>query len=211
LPLGSGILVLNKHRTPANPATQQLIQQAGTHNVSYTISAIITHLLLNPTKLQIMRAELGPVFANTDFPTWCTLEKLPYLTAVIKEGLRSAFLFSCIGRQLTLHFRMAMGAMNRSARVSPYEDLQYGKWILPKGFPVSMSSYWMHNDPNVFHNPEIFMPERWLCGPDELKMMNGSFVPFSRGSRGCLARKYVNVINLFASSPPSAFGQRLTT
>jgi hypothetical protein len=93
LPLGSGILVLNKHRTPANPATQQLIQQAGTHNVSYTMSAIITHLLLNPTKLQIMRAELAPVFAKTNLPTWRTLEKLPYLTAVIKEGLRSAFLF----------------------------------------------------------------------------------------------------------------------
>jgi cytochrome P450 len=103
---------------------------------------------------------------------------------------------------------MAMGAMNRSARVSPYEDLHYGKWILPKGFPVSMSSYWMHNNPNVFHDPEIFMPERWLCGPDELKVKNGSFVPFSRGSRGCLAQKYVDVIDLFG---PSAFGQRLTT
>src|SRR5450756_1755988 len=137
------------------------------------MSAIITHLLLNPTKLQILRAELAPVFADeTDFPTWRTLETLPYLTAVIKEGLRSASLVSCIGHQLTLHFRMTMGALNRSARVSPNEDLQYGKWILPKGFPVSMSSYWMHNDPNVFHDPEIFMPERWLCSPDELKVMN---------------------------------------
>jgi hypothetical protein len=60
------------------------------------MSAIITHLLLNPTKLQIMRAELAPVFAKTNLPTWRTLEKLSYLTAVIKEGLRSAFLFSLV-------------------------------------------------------------------------------------------------------------------
>ena len=81
--------------------------------------------------------------------------------------------------------------MNRSARVSPEIDLGFGDSILPKGYPVSMSSYWMHNDPTIFPEPHIFKPERWICGPEELKVLNSYFVPFSRGSRMCLAQKYV--------------------
>lgn len=89
-----------------------------------------------------------------------------------------------------------MGAMNRSARVCPDEDLRYGQWFLPKGFPVSMSSFWMHRDPTAFPEPDKFIPERWQCGEEQLKVMNRYFVPFSRGSRGCLAEKSVHVISL---------------
>jgi cytochrome P450 len=89
-----------------------------------------------------------------------------------------------------LYIRIAIGAMNRSARVSPDVDLYYNDWILPKGWPVSMSSYWMHHDPIIFPEPDKFKPERWFCSPEELKVMNSYFVPFSRGSRNCLAQKY---------------------
>ncbi|KAE9371229.1 cytochrome P450 [Stipitochalara longipes BDJ] len=174
-----------------------LIQQAGTYNVSYTLSAIITRLLLDPTRLAILRTELGLIVAQSanNAPTWRELEKLPYLTAVIKEGLRLAFdpLFHQPSTDLVL--RMVMGAMNRSARVSPEVDLPFRRMVLPKGYPISMSSYWMHNDPAVFPEPHIFKPERWLCGPEELKVMNSYFVPFSRGSRMCLAQNFVWMLN----------------
>jgi hypothetical protein len=48
---------------------------------------------------------------------------------------------------------MAIGAMNRSARVSPDLDLHYRDWVLPKGYPVSMSSYWMYNDLSISPSP----------------------------------------------------------
>jgi len=157
------------------------------------LSATITHLLLDPTRLAILRTELGLVFAQSknNIPTWRELEKLPYLTAIIKEGLRLAFDPSLLKSTTDLAFRMAMGAMNRSARVSPDVDLQYRDLLLPKGYPISMSSYWMHNDPTVFPKPHIFKPERWFSEPEKLKVMNSYFVPFSRGSRMCLAQKYV--------------------
>lgn len=88
-----------------------------------------------------------------------------------------------------VEFRMAIGGMNRTARVSPDVELEVGGWVIPKGVPVSMSSYWMHNDPKIFPEPFAFRPERWLCAAEELKVMNSYFVPFAKGSRNCLGQK----------------------
>ena len=84
---------------------------------------------------------------------------------------------------------MAMGSMNRSARISPDVALQFGDWLIPQGVPVSMSSCWMHHDPIIFPDPKTFIPERWFVNTEKLKIMNSYFVPFSRGSRSCLAQK----------------------
>ena len=54
-----------------------------------------------------------------------------------------------------------------------------------------MSTYWMHNDPNVFPDPHQFQPERWLTDPATLKLMHSYFVPFSKGSRNCVGQNLV--------------------
>ena len=53
--------------------------------------------------MEILRAELGVVFADCvgNTPTWRDLEKLPYCTAVIKEGLRLDLIPLVTDRQLT--------------------------------------------------------------------------------------------------------------
>ncbi|KAI5922014.1 trichodiene oxygenase [Camillea tinctor] len=51
-----------------------------------------------------------------------SLEQLPYLTAVIMEGLR-----------------LSPSVASRLARVAPDRDLFYDKWCIPKGTPVEMS------------------------------------------------------------------------
>lgn len=74
----------------------QLVQQAGAHNVSHTLGTIMTHLLLEPEKAKPLRSELEGVWSQArqegdlDGPSWVDLEKLPYLSAVIAEGLRCA-------------------------------------------------------------------------------------------------------------------------
>lgn len=50
-----------------------------------------------------------------------------------------------------------------------------------------MSIYEMHTDPNVFPEPYMFMPERWLGEVDPNMARN--FVPFTKGSRSCLGTK----------------------
>ncbi|KAL3459210.1 cytochrome P450 [Aspergillus heterothallicus] len=56
--------------------------------------------------------------------------------------------------------------------------------FVPGGTMVLMSAYVAHHDEESFVRPEEFIPERWL---DE-KEIQGYFVPFSAGSRGCIRR-----------------------
>lgn len=50
-----------------------------------------------------------------------------------------------------------------------------------------------HHDPNVFPDPEVFRPERWLVGDEEFHELQKYMMPFSRGSRMCVAMKYVSL------------------
>jgi cytochrome P450 len=52
-----------------------------------------------------------------------------------------------------------------------------------------MSSYLMHRNPDVFPNPTVFEPERWInTDPEASKAMKMCLIPFSRGSRGCIGQ-----------------------
>ncbi|KAJ2996295.1 hypothetical protein NUW58_g1022 [Xylaria curta] len=159
------------------PRLAQLIQQAGAHNVSHALGTIITYLLLEPEKIDPLRRELEDIWSKHDdrlsVPSWLELEKAPYLSAVVAEGLR-----------------MAIGGMNRTPRVFPNDDVKICGWVIPRGTPVSMTTHWMHMDPTVFPNPECFEPNRWLtASPDELKVMQTYYVPFAKGSRACVGQK----------------------
>lgn len=60
---------------------------------------------------------------------------------------------------------------------------------LPAGTIVSAQIHTMHHNPAVFPEPYEFKPERWLESPPEmLERMSRDHIPFSLGSRGCIAR-----------------------
>ena len=106
------------------PRLAQLIQQAGAHNVSHSISTILVYVLSDSSMKERLQKELAPLFSDLErTPTWRELEKLPYLAAVIQEGLR-----------------MAIGGMNRTPRVSPDLELQFNEWTIPR--KVSADRYW---------------------------------------------------------------------
>lgn len=104
-------------------------------------------------------------------PTSAVVERLPYLTAVIQEGLR-------------LH----PGALTRMTRVAPdramvYKDRKAGREVvIPAGTPVSMTAATVQNNASVFPDPDKFEPERWVENPRLDKYM----LAFSKGTRICL-------------------------
>ncbi|KAJ5356412.1 cytochrome P450 [Penicillium concentricum] len=150
----------------------QLIQQVGTYNSGRTIETIVAFLSLDDDKRNILCEALRPVFAHSDSVRWKELEKIPYLSACIKEGLR-----------------LAIGNMLRGPR-SSNQELYYNQWRIPKHTAVSMTTYWMHMDPEVFVNPYSFEPDRWLnASPYKLQEMKKHFVPFAKGSRPCLGQQ----------------------
>jgi cytochrome P450 len=93
--------------------------------------------------------------------SWAKLETLPYLSAVIKEALRSAGGFS-----------------SRIVRVPQNAPLRYKSFVLPPGTAIGMSQKLLSRHPDLFDAPDEFNPERWLTknGPSDL-------YSFGRGPR----------------------------
>ena len=68
----------------------QVLLGAGTVSTARTLDFITYYILARPEIERRLREELKDVMADypTKTPTWYQLEKLPYLQALIKEGLR---------------------------------------------------------------------------------------------------------------------------
>ncbi|KAJ7577967.1 cytochrome P450 [Mycena floridula] len=96
-----------------------------------------------------------------------TVEKLPYLTAVIKESLRMSF-----------------GVVYPLPRIVKPADTMIGGFLVPFGTSVSSGITFVHNNSRLFPDPYTFRPERWL--DLELKDLDNYLVPFSKGHRSCL-------------------------
>lgn len=104
------------------------------------------------------------------------LEKLPYLVgpsnltweemandgkaAVIQEGLRFVY-----------------GAGHRLQRVAPNDVLQYKDWAIPPGTSTGMTTFHVHNNPEIFPEPKKFSPERWIENP----RLDKYLLSFSKG------------------------------
>jgi cytochrome P450 len=46
----------------------------------------------------------------------------------------------------------------------------------------------LHEDPNIFPDPTVFKPERWLDDEEKVAKMKQSFIPFLIGPRACIGR-----------------------
>ncbi|PVH72518.1 putative P450 monooxygenase [Cadophora sp. DSE1049] len=148
-----------------------VLLSAGTDSSANTLSAITYHLLADPSKLQRLRAELKVAVPEGRLPTFAQVETLPYLSAVIQEGLR-------------LHPAVS----SRQQRVAPDEDLLYTNrststtYKIPAGTCISMTPVLLSRLPDIYPSPNEFRPERFLENP-KLKQYQ---LTFSRGTRMCL-------------------------
>jgi cytochrome P450 len=136
------------------------------------VLALITfHLLRHPDLVCKIRKEVNGVpMGVSQRPSLSQLERLPYLSAVIKEGLR-------------LHG----GIVARSSRVCTSETLRIGNFDVPPGTPLSTSSYFIHRNPHLFPEPSQFLPERWLV-KDETRELDRFLVAFGKGTRNCVGK-----------------------
>lgn len=98
------------------------------------------------------------------------IQSLPYLSAVVKEGLR-----------------ISMANPTRLPRVVPQEGWAFKSTHIPAGSIVGCSAFELHYNPTAFPSPFEFKPERWLDG-NVTEDANKHFFPFGAGSRACIAR-----------------------
>ncbi|KAK4985025.1 hypothetical protein LTR50_006245 [Elasticomyces elasticus] len=143
---------------------------AGTDTTSTTLTYLFWRLGQSEWQ-QRLRAELAPVKLLDGVAAFQHLTEYKILDAVIAETLR-------------LH-PPAPASLQRE---TPVGGRELGGYFIPAGTVVSMQCYTTQRNPDVFPNPEIFDPARWLATPERIDEMNILQMPFSRGTRACLGK-----------------------
>lgn len=140
---------------------------AGGETTAQTLAVLTYHLLSNPDALAKLTKELNDAIPNPQSPpSWQKLEQLPYLRATILEAHRVQAVIT-----------------TRLIRIAPNETLRFREWSIPAGTPVSMSTHYMHLDPNYFPEPYKFDPDRWFGAAQGMEKY---VIPFSKGTRACI-------------------------
>ncbi|KAJ5193702.1 Cytochrome P450 [Penicillium cf. griseofulvum] len=142
---------------------------AGADSTAVMLATILFHLIHNKKARRTLSAEVRQY--RQESPS-ADPESIPYLRAVIKEGLR-----------------LGMANPTRLTRVIPSSSiLRVGEHILPAGTVVGCAAYNLHYDEDVFPRPFDFRPERWLEGRQDGGLMERNMMPFGVGSRACIGK-----------------------
>lgn len=164
----------------ASEAADHLL--AGVDTTSDTLMFLIWALSL-PQNLKFQEklieevSSIPPSALNPrGLPTADATGKLIYLDAVIKETLR---LYAPLPAS--------------EPRSLPVDTIIDG-YKIPANTTVSMSPYTLHRNPDVFPDPLVFKPERWLGDAKEVAEMKKWFWAFSSGGRMCIGIQLVNII-----------------
>ncbi|GFQ97627.1 cytochrome P450 4V2 [Trichonephila clavata] len=145
---------------------------AGYETVSLTMSWALYLIGLYPDVQAKIHEELDRIFgSDVDRDvTESDLNDLKYLDCVLKETLRVYTVAPIIGRILQ-------------------EDTNICGYTIPKGTNCFILIYSLHNDKEVFPDPEKFDPDRFL--PENFaKIPEYGYIPFSAGPRNCIGQKF---------------------
>jgi cytochrome P450 len=145
---------------------------------AHVLSWICALLAQDPYRQKKLKAEIEHFFSDRKGKTGITLERLdqlPYLSAVVNEGLRLYPPAPYLIRTLESH---------------------------PAAPHIVLSIWSMHRHPALWTQPEVFVPERWLVPEDATASSPhttgplrtfAAFLPFGAGPRTCIGRGFALV------------------
>lgn len=145
----------------------QEIFLAGSETTSSTIEWALTELLCNPEALMKAKAELNGVIGCERKVEESDIENLPYLRAVIKETFR-------------LHPPIPLLVPRRAI-----EDTNFMGYDIPKDTQVFVNAWAIGRDPDVWEDPLVFNPDRFMGSNIDYKGSNFELIPFGAGRRMC--------------------------
>ncbi|KAF5389785.1 hypothetical protein D9757_006034 [Collybiopsis confluens] len=193
--------LLEPKNSELRPSKTSLVHEAfslvaaGSDTVGHACTVGTYFALSNPSIKRRLSEELRDAWPDKGRPmNFTALEKLPYLTAFVKESLRTS-----------------MGIFHPMPRVTGPGITDIAGWKIPPGTVVAMSIFFMHMNPQVFKEPRTFNPDRWL-GEDTSEIMTVDFLPFSKGPRKCIglnlawAELYLILGNIFRKLDLSLVG-----
>jgi cytochrome P450 len=143
---------------------------AGHDTSTSTLTFMMYELARHPEVVARLQEEQGRVLGGAT-PTVDQLEReLPYLDMVLDEVLRL--------------YPPAWIGPRRAVR-----DFEFGGYTVPRGAYVNYSSWASHRIPEVFPDPEAFVPERFTR-ERKAALPRGAYVPFGGGQRVCIGKRF---------------------
>lgn len=133
-----------------------------------TIEWGMAELLRNPKVMSKAKVELEQNIGKGNLVEESDIGRLPYLQAILKETFR-------------LH-PIAPFLIPRQAEM----DLEMHGYMIPKGAQLIVNVWAIGRDPNLWDNPNLFSPERFLESEIDFKGRNFELIPFGAGRRICL-------------------------
>jgi cytochrome P450 len=144
---------------------------AGTETTATALAGVTYYLLQSPSCLARLTSEIRSEFSSMDDITFEQLARLPYLHAVLQEGLR---LYPPVPVTLP--------------RITPQGGIAIaGEWV-PGGVTVGVHQVATYRSEANFTSPDEFHPERWLGDKAFANDALDSVEPFSVGPRNCLGK-----------------------
>ncbi|KAI7289252.1 hypothetical protein KC352_g3855, partial [Hortaea werneckii] len=154
----------------------QTVIGGGIVTTSWALTQSVFYILNHPAVYKNLVSELHQAIPDTtpsDAFAYEKLERLPYLTGCVKEGIRFSY-----------------GISGRLPRVL-HEPVQYREYTIPAGTAIAMSIRDVNFDEAIYDEPRKFKPERWAAVNGPATAADGSsleshFVTFGKGPRMCL-------------------------
>jgi cytochrome P450 len=163
---------------------------AGSDTTAISLRSIFYYLLKNPQSMRRLREEIDwavkeGLIRPGELVSWATSQQMPYLEAVIMEGMR---LHPVTGTILE--------------RVVPKGGREICGRFFKEGTIVGISPWVVQRDIAVYgEDAELWRPERWTeAGDKKRKRMDGAFLGFGAGSRTCIG-KNISRLEMFKLVP----------
>ncbi|KAF5586798.1 oxidoreductase [Fusarium subglutinans] len=147
--------------------TAASMMNAGTDTTGATLLAFFAAMLLYPNAQKKAQEEISRVTGDSRLPSFTDKPNLPYITAIAQEVLR-------------WHTLAPIGFPHMTT-----EDDTYRGYFIPKNtllFPAVAS---LTHDPEVYHDPMEFKPERYF---EPFNEPSPSDLVFGFGRRACPGR-----------------------
>ncbi|CAI8586842.1 unnamed protein product [Vicia faba] len=156
-----------------------LVMVAGHDTSSIVITFVIRLLANEPTIYAAVLQEQEEIAKGKllgEPLTWEDLSKMKYTWRVVMETLR--------------RFPPVFGGFRKTAT-----DIEYGGYIIPKGWQIFWVTSTTHMDSNIFPEPLKFDPSRF---ENQASTPPYCFVPFGGGARICPGYEFARVETLVA-------------
>ncbi|MCD7472200.1 hypothetical protein HAX54_013208 [Datura stramonium] len=140
---------------------------AGSDTSAAAVEWAMTALIKNPQSMKKVQEEIRKTIGNKGIVNEDDIQNMPYFKAVIKET-----------------FRLYPPGPLLIPRESMEKTTLEGYEIQP-GTIIHVNPWAIARDPEIWENPEEFIPERFLNNDIDFKGQDYELIPFGAGRRGC--------------------------